>query len=115
MAKSSSSERARRINAALALIKRHSSASQAARALAVRYGISRRQAYRYVHEAEVAGKQVVVPGPKVAFTVKLSTDLIQVLRQYAKSTGQSLSEIVTQALEAFVCKGRRRGQARQKH
>ena len=109
MARSSSSERARRINAALALIEQHGSAARAAAALAAEYGMSRRQAYRYVHEAEVMGKEVPIPEKKIAFTVKLSQNLIQVVRQRAKSTGQSLSDIVTQALEAFLYKGRGRG------
>lgn len=109
MARSSSSERARRINAALALIEQQGSAARAAAALAAEYGMSRRQAYRYVHEAEVMGKEVPIPEKKIAFTVKLSQNLIQAVRQRAKSTGQSLSDIVTQALEAFLYKGGGRG------
>jgi predicted DNA-binding transcriptional regulator YafY len=109
MARSSSSERARRINSAVALIKQHGSVAKSAAALASQYGISRRQAYRYVHEAKAIGKEVQVPEQKIAFTVKLSQSLIQAIRQSAKSTGQSLSEIVTQALEAFLSKGRGRG------
>ena len=79
MAKSSSSERAQRINAAVALIKRHKSAAETAKALAAQYGISRRQAYRYVHEAEISGKQVPIPAQKIAFTVKLPKNLIQAI------------------------------------
>jgi predicted DNA-binding transcriptional regulator YafY len=109
MIRSSKPERAQRINTALALIKSEESLSSAATALARRYGISKRQAYRYVREAELIGKQVPVPDAKLAFTVKLSKNLIKALRRYAKNTGQSLSEIVTQALEAFLQNGRRRG------
>jgi len=109
MGRSSNSERAQRINTALALIKQRKSAAKTAAELVVQYGISRRQAYRYVHEAEVIGKQIPIPETKIAFTVKLSQGLIHALRLYAKSTGQTLSEIVTQALEAFVHKGRGRG------
>ncbi|HDL90112.1 MAG TPA: hypothetical protein ENG14_04340 [Thermodesulforhabdus norvegica] len=109
MARSSSWERAQRINAALALIKEYESVTKAAVALAARYGISKRQAYRYIHEAEVLGKQVPIPEAKIAFTVKLSQRLIQELRQQAKYTGQTLSEIVTQALEAFLHKDRQGG------
>ena len=104
-----SSERAQRINAAVVLIRQRRSAAGAATALAAQYGISRRQAYRYVHEAQLIGEQVPIPQPKVALTVKLSQNLIQGIRQYAKSTGQSLSHIVTQALEAFLYKDRGRG------
>ncbi len=76
--------------------------AKAAAELAERFGISRSQAYRYVHKARATGKAVSVPDPKIPFTIKLSQDLIQTLRQYAGSTGKSLSEIVTQALEAFL-------------
>ncbi|MFX1249790.1 MAG: ribbon-helix-helix protein, CopG family [Promethearchaeota archaeon] len=106
MRRSSSTERARRINAALALLRQHGSAAKAAAAMASRYGMSRRQAYRYVHQAEVIGREVSIPGKKIAFTVKLSQNLVEALRQCAKSTGQSLSDIVTEALEMFLYKGR---------
>ena len=109
MTRSSNPERAHRINSALALIKREKSSVKAAAALAGKYGISRRQAYRYLHEADVIGKQVPIPDTKIAFTVKLSGNLIKALRKYAKTTGESLSEIVTQALQAFLQNGRRRG------
>lgn len=109
MTKSSNLERAQRINAALALIKEYKAPAKAAKALAAHYGISRRQAYRYVHEAEATGTQVPIPDKKIAFTVKLSQGLIRAVRHYANSTGTSLSEVVAQALEAFLQSGRRRG------
>ncbi len=109
MARSPNSERAKRINAALALKMKKKSSAEAAATLADEYGISRRQAYRYVNEAEKTGKEVPIPDTKIAFTVKLSKNLIKALRKYAKNTGTSLSEIVTQALESFLQNGRRRG------
>ncbi len=109
MARSPNSERAKRINAALALKMKEKSSAEAAARLADEYRISRRQAYRYVHEAEKIGKEVPIPDTKIAFTVKLSKNLIEALRKYAKNTGASLSEIVTQALESFLENGRRRG------
>ncbi|MBU1922588.1 hypothetical protein KKD84_05265 [Patescibacteria group bacterium] len=71
--------------------------------------MSKRQAYRYVHEAEAIGSEVPIPDTKIAFTVKVSKNLIQAVRNYAKTSGQSLSEIVTQALQAFLQNGRGRG------
>jgi len=109
MTRTSNTERAQRINAALALIKRQKSASDAATMLAKQYSISKRQAYRYVREAELSGTQVPIPDKKIAFTVKLSRGLIRTLRRYSNSTGKTLSEIVTQALEVFLQNGRRRG------
>ncbi len=109
MAKSSNTERAKRVNTAIAFLKEFSSLAEAAVALSAKYGISKRQAYRYVKEAESAGSQVPVPDQKIAFTVKLSQNLTLTLRQYAQFKGQTLSEVVTQALEALLYKGRRRG------
>jgi predicted DNA-binding transcriptional regulator YafY len=109
MTKSSNTERAKRINAAIAFLKQFSSITEAAVAMSAQYGISKRQAYRYVKEAESAGSQIPVPDQKIAFTVKLSQNLTLALRQYAQFKGQTLSEVVTQALEALLYKGRRRG------
>jgi predicted DNA-binding transcriptional regulator YafY len=109
MTRSSNPERAKRINAAVSLIKKEKTSARAADALAEEFGISRRQAYRYVSEAQTIGKEISIPDIKIAFTVKLSKNLIKKLRKYTKTTGQSLSEIVTQALEAFLQNGRRRG------
>jgi len=110
MPKSSSTERAQRLNSAIALLKIYETPSEAAATLAAQYQMSKRQAYRYVKEAEVVGKQLPIPGQKIAFTVKLSKDLIHVLRQHSQGKGQTISETVTQALEAFLFKGRSRGQ-----
>ena len=109
MAKSSNIERAQRINFALSLIKHHSTVAQAVAAMADQYGISKRQAYRYVQEAKIIGKRVPIPDQKIACTVKLSRNLIQAVRRHAKKTGKTLSEIVTQALETFLQSGERRG------
>jgi predicted DNA-binding transcriptional regulator YafY len=98
-----------RINAALALIKKHHTTTGAVAAMADQYNISRRQAYRYIQEAQRVGTSVPIPEPKIAFTVKLSPNLIQALRDHAKISGSNLSEIVTQALEKLLYKGRRRG------
>jgi hypothetical protein len=109
MVKSSNKERALRINAALSLIKKHSTVARAVAVMSAQYNISRRQAYRYIQEAQRIGTSIPIPESKIAFTVKLSPKLIQALRDHAKYTGRNLSEIVTQALEKLLCKGRRRG------
>jgi len=109
MVKSSNKERAVRINTAVSLIKKHSTVARAVAVMSAQYNISRRQAYRYIQEAQRIGTSIPIPESKVAFTVKLSPKLIQALRDHAKDTGRNLSEIVTQALEKFLRKGRRRG------
>ena len=109
MGKSSNLERAKRINSARAFINRHDTTAKAVSAMIDQYGISKRQAYRYIQEAKMIGKNVPIPAPKVAFTVKLSQNLIRALRQHAKVTGKTLSEIVTQSLERILQSGQRRG------
>jgi len=104
--KSTQAEHAQRLNTALSLIKKYNTVSKAADAMTEKYGISKRQAYRYIHEAGKIGAQVPIPEQKIAFTVKLSQNLIQSLREYAKKSGKSLSQIVTQSLEGFLQNGR---------
>lgn len=54
-------------------------------------------------------EKMEVPGYKIAFTIKLSQDLIQALREHTATTGKTLSEVVTQALESFLRGIQRRG------
>lgn len=105
MARSSDSVKAERINAALDILRQYDSLAEAARALVQAYGMSKRQAYRYLHQAQRQGQPGPVPEPKVAFTVKLSQGLVHRVRQRSAQTGQSLSELVTQALEAVLLRG----------
>lgn len=109
MGKSSNLERAKRINSARAFINRYDTAAKSVSAMIDQYGISKRQAYRYIQEAKIIGKDVPIPDTKIAFTVKLSQNLIQALREHAKDTGKTLSEIVARSLEAFLQNGQGRG------
>ncbi|MFZ1986340.1 MAG: hypothetical protein WAU91_18150 [Desulfatitalea sp.] len=97
---------------AMNLLKDSGSLAETVTTLSTQYGISKRQAYRYVKEAESAGKQIPVPDQKIAFTVKLSENLTQEIRQYAQLKGQTISEVVTEALEVLLYKGRRSGKAK---
>ncbi len=63
MTKSSNTERAKRVNMAINLLKKSGSLSEAAKTLSSLYGISKRQAYRYVKEAESASNRIPVPAP----------------------------------------------------
>jgi predicted DNA-binding transcriptional regulator YafY len=109
MKRTANPERAQRLNMAVGLLKSQTAVSKIAKALMKKYNISKRQAYRYVQEAQQIGKEVPVPDHKMAFTVKISRSLIRSLRQYANSTGKTLSEIATQALETFLQSDRERG------
>ncbi len=109
MTRSTNLVRAERINAALELMQAHQTLSEATVILMSRYGLSKRQAYRYLKVAQTRQDPVPIPDQKSAFTVKLSIGLIQDLRQHARQTGLTLSELVGQALETLLRNGRGRG------
>jgi hypothetical protein len=80
--------------------------AEAARRLAGRFAVSRRQARRYVDQA-AAGGRLMVPGAKVVFTVKLPAALAVRVRAHAREAGVTLSALVAQALEEFLARGPR--------
>ena len=102
MRRSPNSVLAQRINATLDLLKVSFSNDEVIVALRRRYRISKRQAYRYILEAQRTNRKLPVPEHKGVFTVKLPLSLISRVRRLASSTGASLSALVTQALEAFL-------------
>lgn len=92
---------ARRVNAAARLLKDGFEVADAVRAIARRYGLSERQARRYVEHAWDEG-EIDVPKAKSVLTVNLPNDLIRRVRRLASASGQTLSAIVAQALEEFL-------------
>jgi hypothetical protein len=98
-------EFAERVNAAAALVAAGVPVAAAARELAGRFGLSERQARRYVERA--AGGPVAVPSPSAVFTVKLPVPLVARVRAHAAATGRTISAVVAQALEEFLSRGRR--------
>ena len=108
MGRSPNLEFVERLNAVRSLLKAGSGREEVVSEIMARFGVSRRQAYRYMKEAQKI-KRKVVPEPKIVFTVKLPESLVSLLRHVADSTGESLSALVTQALKAFL---RRRGYGR---
>ena len=109
MARASDAQKAERLNLARTLLHEHEHLPEAAVHLALTCSISRRQAYRYLEQAQQLKRPVPVGDAKVSFTVKLSRGLVDRLRTYAASTGLTLSEIVSRALLAVLHRGRGRG------
>jgi hypothetical protein len=97
VSKSSESEQARRVNATVSLLKRKTS-PEVLSWLIAKYGLSRRQAYRYLQRAQSAGGPLLVPEAKKVFTVKLPVSLIRQVRQQARREGGAISQWVAQAL-----------------
>ena len=73
-------------------------AAEAARVLAERFTVSVRQARRYVDRAAQGGAVVPVPDPNVVFTVRLPAWLAERVREHARSSGLTISAVVTDAL-----------------
>lgn len=101
MTKSSESEQARRVNATVSLLKRRTSTSEILRWLIAHYGLSRRQAYRYLRQAQIAGGPLPVPEAKQVFTVKLPVSLVRQVRQQARQEG-GISQWVEAALRCSL-------------
>jgi hypothetical protein len=104
-------EYVRRINAAADLVAAGLPASAAARALAGRYGVSVRQARRYVQQAVVVGR-VEVPEPNVVFTVKLPGSLAGRVRAHARASEVTISSVVARALADYLRGGEPDGRSR---
>jgi hypothetical protein len=99
-------EYATRINAAVLLVEAGVPVAEAAGVLAGRFGVSQRQARRYVDQA-VAGGRVPVPEPSVVFTVKLPAVLAERVRGHAREGQTTISAVVAGALTEFFTRGRR--------
>ncbi len=102
MGRSTNSLRAERINTALELLQQYESLAAAARTMVEAYGMSKRQAYRYLQEAQAQRQPLPIPEQKIAFTVKLPPAIVEEARQHARHYEQSLSHLVEQALAAYL-------------
>jgi len=109
MARASDIQKAERLNLARSLLREHEQLPEAADHLARDCSISKRQAYRYLQQAQQLKRPVPVGDAKVSFTIKLSRSLVARLRTYATPTGLTLSEIVSRALQAVLHRGGGRG------
>jgi predicted DNA-binding transcriptional regulator YafY len=94
-------EYAVRVNRAVELLA-EVSAADAVRALQGEYGLSERQARRYVNTARAMPDGLAVPERSVMFTVRLAPSLITRLRAVARSRGMSLSATVAEAVERYL-------------
>jgi hypothetical protein len=94
-----------RVNAAADAIAGGVSAVDAAAMLAARFGVSTRQARRYVDRASSTGRRQVPEG-SVVFTVKLPASVAARVRGRAQSSGVTISALVTEALTEFLARGR---------
>jgi len=92
--KSSESEKVRRVNATVSWLKRKASQQEVLGRLVADYGISRRQAYRYLQQAQSSRRPLPVPEAKIVFTVKLSRSLVRRVRRQARQERSAISHWV---------------------
>jgi hypothetical protein len=104
-------EHAVRVNAAAELLDAGVGVAEACRVVASRFGVSERQARRYVDRAVHSGP-VAAPRVTTVFTVKLPVELARQIRQYAKASGQTISAVVTAAVQEFLSHSRRQRSGR---
>ena len=102
MPRSTEGQKAKRLNAAHRLLARGQSVAEAALSLSRQFAISRRQAYRYIQEAQLIGRPVPIVEPATAVTFKLPPSLVDAVRARAAAEGTTISEMVSRALRAFL-------------
>src|SRR3984885_4063803 len=102
MARSTDAQKSERLNAAHSLLARGTGLAEAVALLSRQFGLSRRQAYRYLQEAETIGHPVPVAAPSVPITLKIPANIVSEVRAYSVASGLTLGEIVTRAITAFL-------------
>ena len=105
MPRADSNQRIQRLNLAFGWLRGGLSAPDVIQRLIASTGISPRQAYRYVEEAQRLDGPLEAVEATVVFTVRLPKSLVAWLHQYADSTGQTLSPIGSQAIVALLRRG----------
>ena len=83
--------------------------AEAAEALTRKFGLSRRQAYRYLQEAQEIDAPVLVASPSIPITIKIPADVVKRLRSHAQTSGMTIGEIVAHAIVSFLDKLHRHG------
>jgi hypothetical protein len=100
-------EYALRVNRAVELLGDRSPAD-VVRALQAEHALSERQARRYVNVASERPDGVAVPERTAVFTVRLAPSLIAGLRERARSSGQTLSATLAEAVRRYLDQARER-------
>ena len=102
MTRSTYAQKAERLNAAHRLLAEGVELVDAAAALSRDFGLSRRQAYRYLEEAAAIGHPVPITEASVPITLKIPGSVVRDLRSYSTASGLTLGEIVARAILRFL-------------
>jgi hypothetical protein len=109
VSRASAAEHVQRLNMAVDLLKQNKSIQEVVRSLVDTAQLSARQAYRYVQKAQQTQQALPIPEAKAVFTVKLPESLIGQVRRRARREKQTISQWVSQALQASLSRSRRYG------
>jgi hypothetical protein len=109
MSRSTKVDKALRLNAAYAMLRRNMPLPVAMQRLSREFDLSERQSYRYLEEAARLNRPVEVSEATVPIMLKLPATTALLLRTYAKSSGLTIGAIVTRAFAAFLSAQRRHG------
>src|SRR6516164_665991 len=104
MSRSTDAQKAERLNAAHRLLARGQSVGEAALSLSRQFAMSRRQAYRYIEEAQLIGRPVPVVETAMAVTFKLPPSLVDAVR--ARAAAEGITDWYPAANAAMRCRGR---------
>jgi Arc/MetJ-type ribon-helix-helix transcriptional regulator len=109
MIRSTRAQKAERLRAARRLLTDEIGMAEAAMALSRAFGLSRRQAYRYLELARSGKPAPSVAENSITITLKMPESLARSLRDHASERGVTTSEVVRQAVAAFLAAKRRHG------
>ena len=99
---------AQRLNFAFSLLKRRADHSKVVASLCKRFGISRRQAYRYAEGAAELEHPQPAPEASKPCLFKLPIPLVNKLHRHCDRGEQSQSEVVALALQSYLAKHKHR-------
>ena len=95
-------QRTQRVNMAVRWLQAHRPPEAILSALVGRWGLSRRQAYRYLLQAQSHLELRPIPEPKAVFTVNLPRRLIRAVRARCRQEQRPISQAVAQVLEGWL-------------
>jgi len=107
MIRSTRAQKAERLRAARRLLADEIGMAEAAMALSREFGLSRRQAYRYLELARAGAPATSAAENSVTITLKMPESLARVLWAHATERGVTTSEVVRQAVTALLSTKRR--------
>ena len=109
MIRSTRAGKAERLSAARRLLADDIGMAEAAMTLSRRFGLSQRQAYRYLKLARAGTAAAVAAESSITITFKMPESLARKLWAHASERDITTSEVVRQAVATFLAAKRRYG------